>query len=74
MLTSTNGNTLDLKFQYIDDILRWRAMTMADHVLYSVINAKVRAKSPWKTELIRSSLDLGTRICAYHVLGNAQAQ
>ncbi|CAF1087326.1 unnamed protein product [Adineta ricciae] len=28
------------KFQYIDDILRWRSMTMSDHVLYSVINAK----------------------------------
>ncbi|CAF4371248.1 unnamed protein product, partial [Adineta steineri] len=28
------------KFQYIDDILRWRAITMSDHILYSVINAK----------------------------------
>jgi hypothetical protein len=30
------------KLQYIDDILRWRSITMSDHVLYSVINAKVR--------------------------------
>ena len=30
------------QLQYIDDILRWRSVTMADHVLYSVINAKVR--------------------------------
>ncbi|CAF0720628.1 unnamed protein product [Rotaria sp. Silwood1] len=28
------------KLQYIDDILRWRSITMSDHVLYSVINAK----------------------------------
>lgn len=35
-------SSLPLQLQYIDDILRWRSVTMSDHVLYSVINAKVR--------------------------------
>lgn len=30
------------KYQYLGDILRWRATTSPDHVLYTVINSKVR--------------------------------
>lgn len=44
------SSTLDSKrrHQYLAEILKWRAATTPDHVLFSQVNSKVRALSLYK--------------------------
>ena len=54
---------LFFQYQFLSEILRWRAQTTPDHVLYSLINAKVgKVRIPVETRAY-------TRIyCLHHCL------